>query len=54
MPFKHNAVHRHRIPCARCRFTNWPAYKAGLRRCGDLTLWLDEAALAGWAAPRRS
>ncbi len=24
-----------------------------LRR-GDLTLWLDEAALAGWAAPKRS
>ena len=25
-----------------------------LRRRGDLTLWLDEAALAGWAAPRRN
>ncbi len=29
-------------------------YKAGLRRRGDLTLWLDEAALAGWAASKRS
>jgi len=37
-----------------CRVTNWPAYEAGLRRRGDLTLWLDEAALAGWAAPKRS
>jgi hypothetical protein len=54
MPFKHNAARRHRIPRARYRVTNWPAYEAGLRRRGDLTLWLDEAALAGWAAPRRS
>ncbi len=55
MPFKHNAVRRHRIPRARYRVTNWPVYEAGLRRRGDLTLWLDEAALAGWAAaPRRS
>ncbi len=53
MPFKHNAAHRHRIPRAHCRITNWPAYEAGLRR-GDLTLWLDEAALSGWAAPKRS
>jgi len=54
MPFKHNAARRHRIPRARYRVTNWPAYEAGLRRRGDLTLWLDEAALAGWAAPKRS
>src|SRR3978361_115107 len=54
MPVKHNAARRHRIPRARYRVTNWPAYEAGLRRRGDLTLWLDEAALAGWAAARRS
>ena len=54
MPFKHNAARRHRIPHARYRVTNWPAYEAGLRRRGDLTLWLDEAALTGWAAPKRS
>ena len=54
MPFKHNAARRHRIPRARYRVTNWPAYEAGLRRRGDLTLWLDEAALTGWAAPKRS
>ena len=51
---KHNAARRHRIPQARYRVTNWPAYEAGLRRRGDLTLWLDEDALAGWAAPRRT
>ena len=54
MPFKHNAARRHRIPRARYRITNWPTYEAGLRRRGDLTLWMDEAALDGWAAPRRS
>ena len=54
MPFKHNAARRHRISRARYRVTNWPAYEAGLCRRGDLTLWLDEAALAGWAAPKRS
>ena len=54
MPFKHNAARRHHIPRARYQVTNWPAYEAGLRRRGDLTLWLDEAALAGWQAPRHS
>lgn len=54
MAFKHHAAHCHRIPRACHRVTNWPAYEAGLRRRGDLTLWLDQAALAGWATPRRS
>jgi hypothetical protein len=49
MPFKHNAARRHRIPKARHRVTNWPAYEAGLKRRGNVTFWLDEAALAGWA-----
>ncbi len=54
MPFKHNAAHRHRIPETRYRVQNWPAYEAGLKRRGDLTLWLDEAALTRWQAPRRT
>lgn len=54
MPFKHDAAHRYCIPRARYRVSDWPAYEAGLRRRGDLTLWLDEAAFAGWAAPNRS
>ena len=54
MPFKHNAARRHRIPKARYRVQNWPAYEAGLRRRGDVTFWLNEAALAGWHAPRRT
>src|ERR671933_1164228 len=54
MPFKPHAARRHRIPKARYRVRNWREYDAGLKRRGDLTLWLDEAALAGWQAPRRS
>ena len=54
MPFKHHAARRHRIPPARYRVRNWREYEAGLKRRGDLTLWLDEAAMAGWQAPRRS
>jgi transposase len=33
---------------------NWRQYEAGLKRRGDLTLWLDEAAIAGWHASRRT
>src|SRR5215212_1540067 len=54
MPFKHNAARRHRIPKTRYRVQNWPAYEAGLKRRGDLTLWLDEAAITGWQPPRRT
>src|SRR3954453_16752243 len=54
MPFKHNAARRHRIPKTRYRVQNWPAYEAGLKRRGDLTLWLDEAAIAKWQGPRRA
>jgi len=54
MPFKANAARRHRIPRARYRVTNWPVYEAGLRRRGDLTLWLNPDAVACWTAPRRS
>ena len=54
MLFKHNAARRHRIPKQRYRVMNWPAYEAGLRRRGDLTFWIDEAAIAGWQAPRRT
>ncbi len=54
MLFKYNAARRHRIPRARFRVQNWPAYEAGLKRRGDLTLWLDEAAIEAWQAPRRT
>jgi Transposase DDE domain len=54
MPFKHNAARRHGIPRARYRVRNWPAYEAGLKRRGDPTPWLDQAAMAGWQAPQRT
>ena len=54
MPFKLDAARRHRIPRRRDRVTNWPAYEAGLRRRGDLTFWIDDAALAGWQTSRRA
>jgi hypothetical protein len=54
MPFQHHAARRHHIPQARYRVRNWREYETGLKRRGDLTLWLDEAAMAGWQAPQRS
>src|SRR5215218_7450406 len=53
MPLKMNTNRPLRFR-ARYRIRNWPQYEAGLKRRGDLTLWLDEAALAGWQAPRRT
>ena len=54
MPFRHNAARRHRIPQVRYRVRNWHECETGLKRRGDLTLWPDEAARAGWQAPRRT
>jgi hypothetical protein len=54
MPFKHNSAPRHQIRKGRYRVQNWPASEAGLKRRGDLTLWLDKDAFTGWQAPRRS
>ena len=36
---------------SRYRIRNWPEYEAGLRRRGDLTVWLSDAALDAWRAP---
>ena len=33
------------------RVRNWPEYEAGLRRRGDLTIWLSEDAIKTWRAP---
>src|ERR671914_2182529 len=53
MPFRPNPNRPKRFR-ARYRVRNWREYEAGLKRRGDLTLWLDEAAIAGWQAPRRT
>jgi hypothetical protein len=48
MPHKHNANRRHHIPKMSFKVRNWPAYEAGLRRRGSLTLWIEDAALECW------
>src|ERR687886_1253168 len=53
MPFRPNPTRPKRFR-AQYRIRNWPQYEAGLKRRGDLTLWLDETAIAGWHAPRRT
>jgi len=48
MPHKHNADRRHHIPKMSFKVQNWPAYEAGLRRRGSLTLWIEDEALEHW------
>ena len=48
MPHKHNADRRHHIPKMSFKVLNWPAYEAGLRRRGSLTLWIEDGALEHW------
>lgn len=54
MPYKFNANRRDKIPKEKHRVTNWPRHNEGLRRRGDLTVWLSEDAIALWPAPRRT
>src|SRR4051812_3546873 len=54
MPFKINADRRHRIPRQRHRVTNWPAYEAGLRARGSLTVWFTAEAVEAWRAEPRT
>ena len=48
MPHKHNADRRHHIPKMSFKVRNWPAYEAGLRRRGSLSLWIEDAVLKCW------
>ena len=54
MPHKFNADRRDKIPKQKYRVTNWAEYNEGLRRRGDLTVWINEDALGLWSAPRRT
>jgi hypothetical protein len=52
MPHKHNANRRHHTllrvlsrPKMSFKVRNWPAYEAGLRRRGSLSLWIEDALL---------
>ncbi|MDQ2762208.1 MAG: IS5 family transposase [Pseudomonadota bacterium] len=54
MPFKLNQDCRHHIPRQQHKVTNWPAYEAGLRQRGSLTVWFSDDAIAAWAAQPRT
>ena len=54
MPHKFNAGRRDKIPKQKYRVTNWAKYNEGLRRRGDLTVWISDDALGLWSAPRRT
>ena len=49
--YKFNESHRHKIPRARYRVTNWPEYDAALVRRGSITVWFTDEAVAAWHAP---
>mgnify|MGYP002633017722 CR=1 FL=1 len=53
MPHKFNADRRNKIPKQKHRVTNWSEYNESLRRRGYMTVWISEAALGLWSAPRR-
>src|ERR1700722_8742408 len=54
LPFKLNQDRRHHIPRQQHKVTNWPAYEAGLRQRGSLTVWFTDEAFAAWAAAPRT
>ena len=54
MPHKFNADRRDKIPKQKQRVTNWAEYNEGLRRRGDLTVWINEDAIGFWSAARRT
>src|SRR5919107_5061955 len=54
LPFKPNQDRRRHIPRQKHKVTNWPAYEAGLRQRGSLTVWFTEEAVEAWAAEPRT
>src|ERR671938_59290 len=54
LPFKLNQDRRHHIPRQTHKVTNWPAYEAGLRQRGSLTVWFSDEAVEAWAAEPRA
>src|SRR3712207_1938205 len=52
MPYKANEARRHKIPRARYRVANWPAYDRALQQRGSLTVWVTPQALAAWHPPK--
>jgi hypothetical protein len=54
VPFKLNQDRRHHIPRQKHKVTNWPAYEAGLRQRGSVTVWFTDEAIAAWEAQPRT
>src|SRR5215216_4055135 len=52
MPYKANEARRHKIPKARYRVSNWPAYDKALQQRGSLRVWVTPEALAAWHPPK--
>src|SRR3954469_22198375 len=52
MPYRANEPRRHKIPRARYKVRNWPAYDRALQQRGSLTLWVTPEALAAWHPPQ--
>jgi hypothetical protein len=48
MPHKYHSDRRHHIPNMSFKAVNWPAYEAGLRPRGNLTLWIEDETLEHW------
>ena len=48
---KHPKRSQYKYAKFRYRIRNWPQYEPGLRRRGDLTVWLSDTALDAWRAP---
>jgi hypothetical protein len=53
IPHKKNSNGRH-VPKIRHAVTNWAEHKGGLRRRGNLTLWITDDAIDAWAATDRA
>ena len=54
LPYKLNQDRRHHIPRQQRKAMNWPAYEAGLRQRGALTVWFTDEAVTAWAAEPRT
>src|SRR5919106_1722578 len=52
MPYKVHEPRRHKIPRARYKGCNWPAYDRALQERGSLTVWVTPEAIAAWCPPR--
>ena len=48
---KYQTRSQYKYAKAPSRMCNWPKYNAGLRRRGDLTIWLSEDAIRSWREP---